>query len=823
MIIDTFGNFMKQLFTFALCFWSLGLWAQQVSGVVNDKKQAPIEGVNISIVNSSSGTISAKEGTYTLSVSPNRKQKIAFSFIGYKTQIIELPMLKKGQNYSLNIVLKSSHINLSDVTIEDEQIRNNTFEKIDAKHTTVLPTSSGGVEGLIKTLPGVSSSNELSSQYNVRGGNFDENLVYVNGIEVYRPFLIRSGQQEGLSFVNSDLVNSIRFSAGGYAAQYGDKMSSVLDITYKKPQEFAGSATISMLGANMHLEGTNKSKKLSYLFGARKKSNQYVLNSLDTKGEYKPSFADIQTYLNYDITDKWSVSFLGNYSKNKYHHIPQNRTTRFGTISVPLEVRIFFEGQEIDQYETFFGAFNSSFQPNKNVHLNFTASAFRTYESETFDILGQYWLYELDNDLGSEDFGEVAFDRGVGTHLNHARNYLQASVYTMEHKGLYTKDNLEFRWGVKSQAERIRDELSEWTLIDSAGFSLAHPVDSIAVGIQYPESFDLNEVLKASAELSSYRHTAYMQLQQQIDRVTLNAGIRGSYWDLNEEYLLSPRASLSYRPLWDRDIVFRASSGLYYQSPFYRELRDLEGKLHTDVKAQRSVHYVLGSDYNFKIWQRPFKLVTEVYYKGLDNLIPYEVENVRIRYYAKNNAEGYAKGLDVRLNGEFVPGIESWASLSVMKTEADIIGDTYTDENGITNEVGYYARPADQRVNFSLFFQDYLPKLPSFKMHLNLVYGSGFPLMAPDTYKGEYEFRMPDYKRVDIGFSVVLKKEGTPVKRFNPFKFTKSSWISLEVFNLLDIENTISYLWIQDVSGLQFAVPNYLTARQLNLKLHMEF
>jgi len=334
---------------------------------------------------------------------------------------------------------------------------------------------------------------------------------------------------------------------------------------------------------------------------------------------------------------------------------------------------------------------------------------------------------------------------------------------------------------------------------------------------------DLENVLKTKASLNSYRHTAYMQLQQSIERLTLNAGVRGSYWDLNEEYLVSPRASLAYRPLWDKDIILRISSGVYYQSPFYRELRNLDGKLNRDLKAQKSTHFIIGSDYNFNIWKRPFKLVTELYYKYLDNLIPYEIENVRIRYYAENIASGYAKGLDVRLNGEFVKGMESWASLSIMKTAADIDNDFYTDENGTIHEIGYYARPADQRVNFSLFFQDYLPKMPHFKMHLNLVYGSGFPLRAPETYKGEYDFRMPDYKRVDIGFSVVLKKEGKKKKEFNLFNFTETTWISLEAFNLLDIDNTVSYLWIQDVGGTQFAVPNYLTSRQLNLKLHLSF
>ena len=544
---------------------------------------------------------------------------------------------------------------------------------------------------------------------------------------------------------------------------------------------------------------------------------------MDTQGEYTPDFTDVQTYMNYDFSDQLSIAYLGNYSNNRYQQIPQNRSTRFGTISVPLEVRIFFEGQEIDEYETFFNALSFNWQPNSNINLNLTGSAFTTYESEKFDILGQYWLYEIENDLASDDFGEATFNRGVGTHLNHARNYLQADVFSIQHNGLFTKEDIEFRWGLKSQSEQIRDVLSEWILIDSAGFSLPHPVDNLAEELIEPQSFDLENVLKSQANLKSYRHNAYIQYQQSISRTTLNAGVRGSYWDLNEEYLVSPRASLSYRPSWRNDILFRVSSGVYYQSPFYREMRNLVGELNKRLKAQKSTHFILGSDYNFSIWKRPFKLVTELYYKQLNNLIPYEIDNVRIRYYAENSAEGYAGGVDIRLNGEFVKGMESWASLSVMKTVADIENDFYTDENGTIKEIGYYARPADQRVNFSLFFQDYLPRMPHFKMHLNLVYGSGFPLTPPETYKGEYDFRMPDYKRADIGFSLILKKEGEQSERFNPFKFTETAWISLEAFNLLNINNTVSYLWIQDVGGTQFAVPNYLTSRQLNLKLYVSF
>ena len=429
-----------------LCYNSFG---QNVNGEISTSENFFLQGVNVSVINQSKGTISDGNGKYSIDVSANREQELSFSFIGYKTKTIKLPMLKKGQNYELDITLENLGVSIDNVEIEDQKTRSNTFEKVDAKHAVSIPTASGGVEGLIKTLPGVNSSTELSSQYTVRGGNFDENLVYVNGIEVYRPFLIRSGQQEGLSFVNSDLVSSIQFSAGGYAARYGDKMSSVLDITYKNPKEFGASVTLSLLGTNLHLEGANKSKKLSYLIGARHKSNAYLLNSLETEGEYKPSFSDIQAFVNYQISNRLSFNTLFNYSNNKYQHIPANKTTRFGTISVPLELRIYFEGQEIDSYETFFNAYNLSYQANEHLKTYLTLTAFQTYESETFDILGQYWLSEVDNDLGSESFGEASFNIGVGSHLNHARNYLQATVYNLEHKGVYFKNDFEFRWGTK--------------------------------------------------------------------------------------------------------------------------------------------------------------------------------------------------------------------------------------------------------------------------------------------------------------------------------------------------------------------------------------
>lgn len=810
---------MKHLF-FLFCILAFStVFSQEVTGLIVDQEGKPLEGVNIFSSNTEKGSISNKNGVYKITVSANQFQQLQFTFLGFKSKKVKIPMLKMGQTYSLNVEMKNVGISIDNIVIEDDLDRNTTFEKIDSKHANIIPTSNGGVEDLIKTLPGVSSSNELSSQYSVRGGNFDENLVYVNGVEVYRPFLIRSGQQEGLSFINSDLVESISFSAGGYSAKYGDKMSSVLDIQYNKPTKIGGSVTFSLLNQSLHFEGINKSKKFTYLIGARRKSNSYLLNSLDTDGEYKPNFIDIQSLLSYKINERWSMNFLSNFSKNKFQHIPQTKTTRFGTISLPLELFVYFEGQEIDQYQTYFGSYSLKHQPKENITLRLNVTAFQTFESETYDILGQYFLSQVDGDLGSESFGEATSNIGVGTHLNHARNFLKANVFNVEHKGSLIEKNINIKWGIKAQREIIRDQISEWILIDSSAYSLPHPQDQIATAISGSPNFELDYVLKTDIELNSNKFSGYILSEQKIGLFNINAGIRTSYWDLNEEYLFSPRTSISYSPIWDKDILFRFSTGYYYQTPFYRELRNFQGEINRNIKSQQSIHFVLGADYNFKIWQRPFKIVSELYYKDLKNIIPYEVDNIRIRYYAENSAIGYAKGFDFRINGEFVKGIESWASLSILKTEADIIDDSYVDQDGNEVELGFYARPTDQRVNFSLFFQDYLPKNPNFKMHLNLVYGSRLPLTPPGAYKGQYEFTIPNYKRVDIGFSANIKSQ----KKYNPFKKAEAAWLSLEVFNLLDIDNTISFLWIRDTSGLQFGVPNRLTTRLINVKLHIDF
>ena len=812
----------KGLLLLLLLLFSVLGYSQTINGTITDEQNNSLLSVNISILNQSMGAISDENGKYSLEIPPNRSVVVVYSFIGYEMEKIRIPMLKEGQNYTLNIQLKTSSTLLEDVIITDQKSRKESFSRIKPKHVSVLPGNSGGIEAILKTLPGVSSANELSSQYSVRGGNFDENLVYVNGIEVYRPFLVRSGQQEGLSFVNTDMVSSILFSAGGFDAKYGDKMSSVLDITYKRPRENAATLQLSLLGGAAHFEGITKNGRLSYLIGARHKTSQYLLNSLDTEADYSPKFSDIQTFVNFELNTNWQISFLGNISSNQYQMVPKNRDTEFGTVNEALKLTIYFEGQEVDKYQTYFGALSTSYQPNTKLQLQFTTSAFRTFEQENFDILGEYWLYQLENNLGSDNFGDIAFDRGVGKYINHARNSLNATVTNFSHKGNYNNESLKFDWGFRVQKEEIEDKISEWNLIDSAFFNFPHPDDNIGDTANPDQQIIMSELLKTQINLSSYRNSGYIQVSKDIGNLTITGGTRGSYWTYNEELLMSPRVSLAYAPIWKKDIVFRAASGIYYQSPFYKELRTPEGTLNHNIKAQKSTHYVLGADYLFYSWGRPFKWITEVYYKNLENLIPYKVDNVRIQYLANDLSNGYARGIDMKINGEFVSGVESWVSLSVMKTEEDIVGDFITNTDGSTTEAGFIPRPTDQRVNFSMFFQDYIPGNPNYKMHLNLVYGTGLSFGPPKAEKYQDILRIPDYRRVDIGFSAVLKSEEkkSRLKWLNAFK---SIWLSAEVFNLLDINNTVSYLWVADISGRQYAVPNYLTSRQLNAKLILTF
>lgn len=840
----------------ALLFTSIISQAQQqVTGVVSDEYNTPIAYVSVVVKELGKGVATNENGEFNLSLS-NGKYTLLISHAAFvKT---EIPLLvEEGKTIKpLQIKLKSPSI--KEVVVEDKRTRNSTLYKIEAKTVNFVPSPSGDFNAILASQAGVSMNNELSSAYSVRGGNFDENLVYVNDIEVYRPFLVRSGQQEGLSFVNPNMVSSVLFSAGGWEARYGDKLSSVLDIQYKKPRKFAGSVMGSLLGTQVHLEGNSKNHRFTHITGFRYKSNKYVLGSLDTQGDYAPAFSDFQTYLTYDLSDEWEIAFLGNYSSNKYNFVPQTRETDLGNISEALRLTIFFEGQEISQFQTFLGAISSTYRPNDQTELKFITSAFNTQESETFDILGQYVFNEVDRDLGSESFGDVISNRGVGTFLNHARNSLDANVYSIAHKGTKQINNNLLRWGVKWQTETINDKLSEWNLLDSAGYAIPHSRDN--VGYQNPnerpvQTVNLRDVLRTNIALHSNRYNAYIQngwsteLNNKAD-FTVTAGLRANYWDYNNELVVSPRITAAYKPLWTRikkdstkvekDILFRFSTGYYYQPPFYKELRNLKGELNPNLKAQQSIHFVFGTDYNFKAWSRPFKLVTELYYKQMKNVIPYEVDNVRIRYYANNDAKAYATGIDMKLNGEFIAGIESWASVSVMQTKEDILTDQYYRYQNEAGEVidpsqkstatdstlifpGYTPRPSDQLVNFGLFFQDEMKRWPSYKVHLNLLYGSGLPFGPPTFERYKDTLRAPAYRRVDIGFSkqFIGSASKTPTKGW--LKKIKEATLNVEVFNLFQINNTISYLWIKDVSNRLYAVPNFLTSRRINVKLLVKF
>ena len=790
-----------------------------LKGVITDDEGNPLDMVNIGLKDYPIGTSSNRGGEFLLRIPAEKNTVVIFRSLGYAT-VIDTIYAEPEETITRQITMPATDLKLAEVVVT-EQRRSGNITRIDPKFIDVLPdAATGAVEALIKTLPGVSSNNELSSQYTVRGGNFDENLVYVNDVEIYRPFLIRAGQQEGLSFINSDLVSTIEFSAGGFNAKYGDKMSSVLDIKYRKPSDFRGSASISLLGATAHFEDVSMKGRLSHISGIRYKRNSYMLGGLDEKGEYDPQFFDFQTYITYQFSQKFNVSFLGNIAQNQYEFIPQTRETTFGTWQTPLNTRIYFEGQEVDDFQTYLGAFSANYHPNSNLNLKLIASAYHASEEETYDILGQYFLNELERNLASDEFGDSILNLGVGAFLNHARNYLDATVYNFSHRGAYDSENHLLNWGIKFQHEKIEHRINEWIYRDSTGYSL--PYSDKEVLLYY--------TLNSRNNISSNRVTGFIQDTYSIPissgDLYLTGGLRFNYWDFNQEWLISPRVSVSYYPDWQNKMSFSLSGGMYHQSPFFKELMNRQGEIVADQRAQRSYQVVAGADYVFTAWDRPFRFTTEAYYKYMSRLIPYQIDNVRIRYLADQEAVGYATGLDMNINGEFVSGIQSWATLSFMQTEEDVFGDDHwaTNPEGeqIWVEQGYIPRPTDQWMNFSLFFQDYLPGNPSYKMQLSGFYGARLPTGPPNSERYQDIFRMPPYRRIDLGLSKVLISSANPVNR-NFLRHINDMWISLEVFNLLNINNTISYFWVSSIYGDQFAVPNYLTNRKVNLKLTVRF
>ena len=795
-----------------------------ISGVILNNEKLPVEGVNIKANND--GTQTNANGFYSLKIPSNTDVTIVFTHISHKS-VTATVNLKNGEFFEFNPVLDLNIEQISTVVLSGRKRKDvEGIVTIEPEAIRKIPGANAGVENLLKTLPGVSGNNELSTQYSVRGGNFDENLVYVNGIEVYRPFLVRSGQQEGLSFINSDLVQNVDFSAGGFQAKYGDKLSSVLDITYKKPTAFGVAADLSLLGGSVAVETASKDSKFTGIVGLRYRDNSLLVKAKETETNYDPKFADVQSYLTYQFTDKFELSFLGNASLNKYNYEPQTRQTNFGTLDNPLALLVFYEGQERDAYKTLFGALQGSYDVNDNLNLSVVSSVYHTTEEEHFDILAEYRLGEVNSNIGDEDLGEVEFSEGIGGQLNHGRNDLDALISTIEHKGTFIKNDNEIKWSVKYTNEDIRDRLVEWEVIDSAGFSINPPtIDGFNEQPYEPYEGPLVAFQSVNARNNTQinRLQAYLQWSKRSklgnSDVWYNAGVRAHNWNVKGDDLesksqtvFSPRAQFAIKPDWEKDMLFRISGGLYYQPPFYRELRDANGDVQPNVKAQKSFHLVLGNDYSFKMWNRPFKLTSEAYYKKLTDVNPYTVENVRIRYRANNTAEAFAYGLDLRLNGEFVPGTESWFSFGYLKTEENI------------NNRGYIARPTDQRLKFAALFQDYVPNLPNFKMYLNLVYNTGLPGGSPsyaDPYT--YQNRLPDYKRADIGFQFVLvdSKKQYESGWKKPFKELS---FGFEIFNVFDVQNSITNTWVRDVySKRQYAIPNYLTPRVFNIRTTMRF
>lgn len=815
---------LTSLFLFFVTTGTLLAQNATIKGVILDESNVPLSGVNVTY--DVSGTLTDFNGYYLLEIPSNQDVTITFSHISNKNVQITVN-LDPNEDYEFNPVMKTDVEQIATVIIKGrENKRVEGITSITPETIRKIPGANAGVENLLKSLPGVSGNNELSTQYSVRGGNYDENLVYINEVEVYRPFLIRSGQQEGLSFVNSDLTYKVDFSAGGFQAKYGDKMSSVLDITYRKPVQFSASADLSLLGASISAGGISKNGRLSSIIGLRYRDNSLFVNAKETETNYKPTFVDAQTYLSYKFTNKFELGFLGTISVNNYSYEPLTRQTNFGTLADPIALLIFYEGQEEDRYDTYFGALKATYVVSENYTAKFIVSIYQTQEQEYFDILAQYRLGEVNTNIGDEDLGEVEFTEGIGSQLTHARNDLDALIINVENKGNISIEDDNIEYGVKYTHEDIRDRIQEFEIIDSAGFSI-RPIIGDFTNNQPYDPFTSPLVpftsIRATNDVQINRISGYAQWSRRTtmgsNEVWLNAGVRVHNWTVsgegitsNSQTVFSPRAQVALKPEWDMDMLFRLSGGLYHQPPFYRELRDSTGTVIPNVKAQQSVHIVFGNDYSFDLWGRPFTLNSEIYYKSLTDVNPYTIENVRIRYRAKNNAIAYAYGVDLRLAGEFVPGTESWVSIGFLKTKENI------------DNRGYIFRPTDQRLNFNVLFQDYVKVIPDLKLYLNLTYNTGLPGGSP-SYADPYDFqtRLPDYKRVDIGVSYVLIDE-KKLRNSGWLKPFKELSLGVEIFNIFDVQNSITNTFVRDIyTKVQYAIPNYLTPRVFNVRATMKF
>ncbi len=807
-------------------------------GLITDSiSSQPVELVNVFSESDAIGTTTDESGRFNLRIACADSVVLRISHINYGTRSVAVPF--SGLHF-VEIIIAPTEDMITAIEVRADRIMGDGMLREGVRDAIMLPNATMSIEYLLPALAiGVRGSNELSSQYSVRGGNYDENLVYVNDFEIYRPLLIRSGQQEGLSFPNMDLIRELSFSSGGFQARYGDKMSSVLDIHYKRPDTARSSVSFSLLGSSAHTEGkinTSGNRALRYLIGARYKTTQYLLSSLETRGEYSPNFYDIQANLLYDLSETWQMEWIGNYSRSVYRFIPVERTTAKGLIDFALVFRTVFQGSELDDFTTSMtGVSFTNLPRSNNMYLKWMAYAYQSRENERFDIIGDYLLGELVIDFGSEDFGEMGGVIGAGSMHHFARNYLTSTVAVAEHRGGYTFNNVTtstgeygnyLRWGLSTRHERISDRLNEWERLDSAGYSL--PFSESQVNVLY--------AIKSNIELSSMRYNAFLQntwsyRQPGIREMAVTAGVRAGLWDYTGEAIFSPRLLILYRPLAiSEDITWTLSGGLYYQPPFYRELRGLDGSINKNVVSQKSAHVVAGYSRDFKVGadDTPFRFIAEAYYKHLWDLVPFDLENVRIRYYGDNIASGYAMGIDFRLNGELVPNAESWINLSLMRTRERFHNIQHLKrELGVDEaiEVKDVPRPTDQLVTLNVFFQDYLPNNENFKTHLNFAVGTGLPFGIPENnieYRNTYRYR--PYHRIDIGFSFLLFDEKKRMSNPRHFlRFSESAWVSLEVFNLMQVANSASNTWIRTVYNTQYAISNYLTSRRINLKFRLEF
>jgi hypothetical protein len=822
---------INRIFALLFVLFSATAFAQDkalVYGVLLDEQRQPAEGVTIFYDdNGTKGqAVSDNTGFYKLEIPAGKELIIYYTHVGFTPASVPVPAMPARTKAEINAILEvaSKQIQSVEINAETSRLRIQGLTKVTRDVIQNLPGANGGIENVLKVI-GANSNNEMSTQYSARGGSYDENLVYVEDIEIYRPFLIRSGQQEGLSFTNTAMVQNVEFSAGGFQAKYGDKMSSVLDITYRRPTRLGLQAEASFLGASLTVEGISKDQKWSTIVGARYRNNSLLVNSQETESNYKPTFTDVQAMVNFTPSSKWELNFLGNISQNKYSYEPLYRQTNFGTIDDPIALQIFYDGKEKDQYTTYFGALKSTYTVSENFQFKVIGSLYHTQEQEYFDILAQYNLGEVDTNIGSETYGDIKYARGVGSQLNHARNNLDALIANAEVKGYHVINNNRLEWGVKYTREDIRDRLVEWEVIDSAGFSVRPPVVDLPQNDQpytpYTGPLVPYQNVRATNFTQINRFSGFTQWSHRTKLGTadlfINAGIRAQYWQVSGnvegkgQTTVSPRAQFTLKPAWSRDMLFRLSGGFYHQPPFYRELRDSMGQVRPNVEAQQSIHIVAGNDYSFRMWNRPFKLVSEAWYKKMDNVNTYTLENVRMRYRANNDAVAYAYGLDFRMNGEFVPGTESWVTFGYMKTEENL------------NDRGYIARPTDQRLKFGILFQDYVPNIPSLKVYLNMVYNTGLPGGSPsyaDPY--QYQSRLNDYRRVDAGFAYVFVDSKSDYQKGHWLAVFRELSLGLEIFNLFNNQNAITNTWVRDVyTKSQYGIPNYLTSRVFSLKLNV--